>query len=122
MPGTGDIYSTVEDLARFNAAVHFGSLLSVPSVRALFTTHARVNQPAHGDDDWVIQDGYGYGTFIGSFRGIEAYFHPGDNPGYQALNAWLPQQATSIVILVNDEADELEHLLELVLSAAALTD
>jgi hypothetical protein len=52
------------------------------------------------------------------FAGQPAYYHPGDNPGYQSLACWLPDQAASIVILVNDEAASVTGLLRQLLPAA----
>ena len=49
--------------------------------------------------------------FTGVFAGCAAYYHPGDNPGYQSFAGWLPDRAASIVILVNDEAASLTGLL-----------
>jgi hypothetical protein len=54
----------------------------------------------------------------GIFGGHAAYYHLGDNPGYQSLACWLPDQAASIVILVNDEAASITGLLRQLLPAA----
>jgi hypothetical protein len=50
--------------------------------------------------------------------GHAARYHPGDNPGYQSLACWLPDQAASVVILVNDEAASIPGLLRQLLPAA----
>lgn len=119
MPGTGDICSTAGDLTRFITAVHAGSLLTSGSRRALTTVHT----PAGGDQDsgesWATVEGYGYGHFVGTIAGHRAYFHPGDNPGYQSFSAWLPEQARCIVILANDEAVNIEDLLRQLLPGSA---
>jgi len=118
MPGTGDICSTIGDLARYTIAVHSGSLLTGSSLRALRTAHTPLSGDQGFSDDWLAGDGYGYGYFIGRIGGHAAYFHPGDNPGYQSFNAWLPGPAASIVILANDETANLENLLKQLLPAA----
>jgi hypothetical protein len=56
--------------------------------------------------------------FTGTFAGRPAHYHPGDNPGYQSLACWIPDQAASIVILVNDEAASITGLLRQLLPAA----
>lgn len=48
--------------------------------------------------------------FIGAIAGREAYFHPGDVPGYVSLTAWLPEDRISIAILCNDDASKPEDL------------
>lgn len=111
MPGTGDICSTVGDLARFTAAVYSGSLISGRSQQAMITPHIALPAGQGTSDGWVTADGYGYGVFIGSIAGHTAYLHPGDNPGYQSLAVWLPGQAACVAVLSNDEAVDTEALL-----------
>jgi CubicO group peptidase (beta-lactamase class C family) len=118
MPGTGDICSTVGDLARFSAAVHTGSLLTARSRQALITPHAPFGDTQHSDDGWLDGDGYGYGHYVGSMAGHVAYFHTGDNPGYLSFNAWLPDHQAAIAVLVNDEATSIEQVLRRLLPAA----
>jgi CubicO group peptidase (beta-lactamase class C family) len=119
MPGTGDICSTVGDLARFTAAVHSGSLIrQLRFVQAMITPHVPLPDGQGTSDGWVTCDGYGYGQFIGHIAGHTAYFHPGDNPGYQSLAVWLPRQAACAVILTNDEAADTEALLRQLIPVA----
>jgi CubicO group peptidase (beta-lactamase class C family) len=117
MPGTGDICSTAGDVARFITAVHSGALLTSGSTRALCTAHTPAGDQGAGESSWITVEGYGYGHFVGTIGGRTAYFHPGDNPGYQSFSAWLPEQAICVVILVNDEAASIENLLKHVLQA-----
>jgi CubicO group peptidase (beta-lactamase class C family) len=75
MAGTGDIWSTAADLARFTAGLHAGNLITNESLHAMLTPHA----PIDDDDETLITTGYGYGMFTGTFAGHPAYYHPGDN-------------------------------------------
>jgi CubicO group peptidase (beta-lactamase class C family) len=122
MPGTGDICSTVADLARFTAAVHSGSLISERSGHAMITPHAPLPDGQGSGDGWAAFDGYGYGHYIGRIAGHTAYLHTGDNPGYQSLAVWLPGPAACAVILSNDEAADTEALLRQLLPAALHKD
>ena len=123
MPGTGDICSTVGDLARFTAAVHSGSLIRQRRfAQAMITPHVPVPDGQGTSDGWVTCDGYGYGQFIGHIAGHTAYFHPGDNPGYQSLAVWLPGQEACAVILANDEAADTEALLRQLIPVALGND
>ena len=117
MPGTGDIWSTAGDLTRFTAALHRGELIAASSVRAMCTAHAPLDQEEEGEPR-LATTGYGYGMFTGIFAGHAAWYHPGDNPGYQSLACWIPDRAASIVILVNDEAASTTGLLRQLLPAA----
>jgi CubicO group peptidase (beta-lactamase class C family) len=115
MPGTGDIVSTVGDVARFTAALHGRALLSDASVRAMCTLQTPLDRP---DLDWARGDGYGYGLFIGDFGGEPAYFHPGDNPGFKSVSAWLPPHEAAIALLLNDQAADVEQNLRQLLPYA----
>jgi CubicO group peptidase (beta-lactamase class C family) len=112
MPGTGDIWSTAPDLARFTTALHSGQLLTDGSLRLLRTPHAPVGADDGSGDGWLTSDGYGYGQFVGTIAGQTAYFHPGDNPGYQSFGAWIPAHAACVVILANEETTSIEGLLK----------
>jgi CubicO group peptidase (beta-lactamase class C family) len=117
MPGTGDIWSTAGDLTRFTAALHSGELVAASSLRAMCAPHAVLDDDEEGEPR-LTTTGYGYGMFTGIFAGHAAYYHPGDNPGYQSFTCWIPDQAASIVILVNDEAASTTGLLRQLLPAA----
>jgi CubicO group peptidase (beta-lactamase class C family) len=114
MPGTGDVWSTAGDLARFVSALHTGELLP-PAVQPLLH-EMRVRIP-DSSDSRIRAHGYAAGHFVGTVDGQSAYLHPGDNPGYQSLAVWLPGSSTVVVVLSNDESDDVE-----VLAAEALRE
>ncbi len=116
MPGTGDIWSTTADLARFTAALQCGELVAASSLRAMCTTHAALDDDDDGEPR-LTTTGYGYGTYTGTFAGHPACYHSGDNPGYLSFACWIPDLAASIVILVNDEAVSITGLLRQLLPA-----
>jgi CubicO group peptidase (beta-lactamase class C family) len=116
MPGTGDIWSTTADLARFTAALQCGELVAARSLRAMCTTHAALDDDDDGEPR-LTTTGYGYGTYTGTFAGHPACYHTGDNPGYLSFACWIPDLAASIVILVNDEAVSITDLLRQLLPA-----
>jgi hypothetical protein len=51
----------------------------------------------------VVNDAYGYGTFLGHVKGQPARSHPGDNPGYQSLLAYLPDNDLDLAVLSNED-------------------
>jgi CubicO group peptidase (beta-lactamase class C family) len=122
MPGTGDVCSTVGDLAAFTAALHSGRLLRPRSWQAMTTPHAAVPASEGTSDGWITCDGYGYGLFIARIAGQPGYFHPGDNPGYVSLAAWLPGPAVCVVILANDENVDVEAVARQLVPAALAAD
>jgi CubicO group peptidase (beta-lactamase class C family) len=104
MPGTGDVWSTTGDLARFVSALHTGGLLP-PSVQPLLYG---VRVPAADETPARVRaEGYQGGHFVGTIDGQSAYLHPGDNPGYRSLALWLPYSSTAVVVLSNEESADL---------------
>ena len=117
MPGAGDVWSTVDDLARYTAAFNGGQILDPRSRQAMCTPHAPV--PAGwAAADLLIGESYGYGYALGTVAGRPARFHPGDNPGYLAVHLWLPDHDIVIVLLSNDETSPAESVLQQLVSAA----
>jgi CubicO group peptidase (beta-lactamase class C family) len=105
--GTGSIWSTVGDLARWDRALAGGEILSEAARQAMFTVHV----PVEDDDGLVRTDGYGYGWFIGSAAdGHRIFYHPGDNPGYRTVNAWFPDDGVRLAVLSNEGATNLNRI------------
>lgn len=86
MKGSGDLYSTAEDLAKWNHS--FNSMWNDSIQKLLFTAYT----PA-----------YGYGWYIRRGK-RQAYYHGGGTFGCSALSAWYPGEQLSIVILSNVSA------------------
>src|SRR5262249_52638597 len=80
MAGTGDICSTVGDLARYTTALHSGELLTADSLRLMCTPHAPAGGGQSGGDGWLASDGYGYGHHIGTIGGRPPRLPPRDHP------------------------------------------
>jgi CubicO group peptidase (beta-lactamase class C family) len=99
MAGTGDIWSTAADIARYTSAVHQGQLLSAESAKALTAPHTVLGA-----------ESYGYGLYLGTVAGRRAVYHTGDNPGYVSISVWLPDHKTSVVVLSNDETTDVKRL------------
>ena len=113
--GAGDVWSTAHDLARWDHALASDETLSPSSRQTMLAVQA-----AAADDDGPIRtDGYGYGWYIGSVAGEHPMiYHPGDNPGFRAVNAWFPRDEVRMVLLTNEEATAAGPiLLELIATA-----
>jgi CubicO group peptidase (beta-lactamase class C family) len=127
--GAGDICSTARDLDRWLAALRAGSLLTEASTTTMFTRHSPIppetvatmfGELAGGSEH---QHGCGYGWFIGALHERRTIYHPGDNEGFKAWSAWLPDHGLAIVVLSNEEQVNTEaaglSLIELALAPAA---
>lgn len=91
--GTGDIYTTVEDLFKFHMAIANNTLLNKELTKEMFTPGMR---PAR----------YGYGWFNQNFRytatdSIIANYHLGTTEGFNAFMIRIPATNSMAVILCN---------------------
>ena len=107
--GTGDVWSTASDLSLWNSALDSGTFLTAASRQAMLTAHAAVGGPG--------VDRYGYGWFIGHRFGRRILYHPGDNLGLKALNAWFPDENLRVIVLSNEETTDVEPLVDELLSS-----
>jgi CubicO group peptidase (beta-lactamase class C family) len=102
--GTGSIWSTVGDLARWDRALADGQILSAAARQAMLTAHV----PLEDDDDLIRTEGYGYGWYIGTaVHGRRFFYHTGDNPGFRSFNAWFPDDDVRLALLSNEGSTDL---------------
>jgi CubicO group peptidase (beta-lactamase class C family) len=94
--GAGALYSTVEDLYRWNEAVFNGKVLKPESLKAAFTPV----KPADSKDEHP-DTGYGFGWSIDRFRGAREIAHGGGLQGFSSYILRLPEQKFTVVILAN---------------------
>ena len=106
--GAGDVWCAAADLLRWDEAIARGELLPAGLQEVMLTAHA-VCGPTVDGEGWS-GTGYGYGWQIGTAAGRRAYFHTGDNSGYLAINAWLPDEQIALVVLANDQATDILHV------------
>lgn len=91
--GTGDIYSTVEDIFKFHIALTNNTLLNKELTEEMFTPGIRPAQ-------------YGYGWFNKMFKytptdSVASNFHLGTTEGFLAFVRRIPSTNSLIVILCN---------------------
>jgi D-alanyl-D-alanine carboxypeptidase len=92
---TGNLFSTVVDLARWNQGLRSGAVVSEASYAAMSRPH-------------ILPDGrstkYGFGLFIDQVDGIVEIRHTGGLPGFSSDNAFYPSQNLDIVVIANRDA------------------
>ena len=86
--GDGGIYSSIEDLARWDAALYDDRLLSRTSRALAFT-------PATATDDPAIE--YGYGWRITG----QSLWHSGETMGFRNVLVRWPEQRLTVIVLTN---------------------
>jgi CubicO group peptidase (beta-lactamase class C family) len=82
----GGLYSTVEDMYRWDQALYTTQLLPAPLLAEMWTPHA---------------GNYGYGWRIDSVFGRRRIGHPGLMDGFQTMIARYPDDRVTIIVLSN---------------------
>ncbi|WP_342315755.1 serine hydrolase domain-containing protein [Lysobacter sp. FW306-1B-D06B] len=91
--GDGGIYASIDDLAKWDAALYDGRLLPVETSRAAFT-------PATQTDDPDVQ--YGFGWRITG----ETLWHSGESIGFRNVIVRWPKRHLTVVVLTNRDDPE----------------
>jgi len=82
----GALYSTPQDLVRWNRLLHGGKLLSPESLRAMTTPH---------------QDAAGYGLFIDRHDNRKRIHHGGNINGFENYVSYYPDQKVCVIVMSN---------------------
>lgn len=99
----GSLYSTVEDLYRWDQALYTGRLVPQALLAEMFMPQAAV--PA-GNSFSRFGDSYGYGWAIGTQLGRRAEVHAGAINGYSSLIERYPDDRVTIILLSNLDGKE----------------
>jgi CubicO group peptidase (beta-lactamase class C family) len=86
--GDGGIYSSIDDLAKWDAALYDGRLLRPTSLQAAF-------KPATRTDDPEVE--YGFGWRITG----ETLWHSGETTGFRNVIVRYPKKKLTVVVLTN---------------------
>ncbi|HMG37008.1 MAG TPA: serine hydrolase domain-containing protein [Blastocatellia bacterium] len=90
--GDGGIYSSVEDLFRWDQALYSDKLVSLDTLKRAFTSTIDTGEKGQG---------YGYGWFVGSFNGAREISHSGETVGFRNFIGRYPDQRLSVIVLAN---------------------
>jgi CubicO group peptidase (beta-lactamase class C family) len=86
----GGLYSTVEDLYRWDQALYTGQLVPKELLDLMFTPHAKMPDPGLG---------YGYGWFVGEMNNHKAVSHGGSIEGSATeIRRYIDDKVTIIVL------------------------
>jgi CubicO group peptidase (beta-lactamase class C family) len=91
----GALYSTLEDLDKWNNALYSGKVLNESSMKAALT----VVQLKNGTKP---QMNYGYGLVTGNYRGFENIGHSGGLHGFITQLIYFPKQKMTVVMYSNN--------------------
>jgi CubicO group peptidase (beta-lactamase class C family) len=99
--GDGGIYSSVDDLYRWDQALYTTRLVRAETLEAAFT-------PA------ILSDGkkttYGFGWEIGERRGLKTVRHGGSTVGFRTHILRIPEKRFAVIVLVNRNSAKPEEI------------
>jgi D-alanyl-D-alanine carboxypeptidase len=90
----GSILSTIEDLAKWDAALYTEKLLKKSSLEKMWT-------PARTNTGDAAAFDYGFGWFIEEYRGRRDILHSGGTPGFSSVMHRFVDDRLTVVILTN---------------------
>ncbi len=93
--GAGSLYSTADDLLRWDQALRNPRRLGLADLTPMFT-------------DWG--HGFGFGYVVGTESAHRVWWHNGHVDGYSAMLARYPDDRLTIIVLSNDDAAPVEKL------------
>jgi CubicO group peptidase (beta-lactamase class C family) len=106
--GDGGIYSSVVDLANWDQALYTRKLVSAKMMKLAFTPGPATEHP---------ETGYGFGWFIGKYRGLKEVWHSGNSIGFTTRIARYPEKKMTIIILANRNEANLREVPHRILDA-----
>jgi CubicO group peptidase (beta-lactamase class C family) len=90
--GDGGVYSSVTDLFKWDQALYFSKLVSPKLLSEAFSPAIATDHP---------DTGYGFGWFIGNYRGLKEIWHSGNSIGFTTRIARFPEKSFTVIILAN---------------------
>jgi CubicO group peptidase (beta-lactamase class C family) len=91
--GTGHLYSTTEDLFRWDQALYTDQLLPRAELERMFTRFVpEIEKPGFG---------YGYGWFLGELPGVSIIACSGGGPSFATILMRFPQYRMTEIVLAN---------------------
>jgi CubicO group peptidase (beta-lactamase class C family) len=92
----GGLYSTVEDLLRWDQALYSARLVSRKSLEQIFAPHVKATLRS-------LTGSYGYGWMIGDEFNHKALMHAGNVNGFSSFIARFPNDKATVIVLSNLE-------------------
>lgn len=105
--GCGHIFSTAEDLLKWNYALHGGKILKPESLDLMHTIHISTK-----DTYYLGKVSYGYGIIVDDIDDKTIYSHPGSMNGISTYLSYDPSNEIGIAILSNFSISDSEGSLQ----------
>jgi len=98
--GDGGIYSSLDDLSKWDEALRRHTLLSEAEMRPALTPVA-LPKDFHRSSEGGAPVKYGFGWFLDPYRGHQRMWHSGESIGFRTVIERFPSDGLTIIILAN---------------------
>jgi CubicO group peptidase (beta-lactamase class C family) len=102
--GDGGVYSSIEDLYKWDQALYTSKLVSFETMKLALTPELAT----HGPDG----TGYGFGWYIDEYKGRMRARHGGSTRGFRNVIQRFPHDEFTVIILTNRSEPGVESLAE----------
>ena len=102
--GDGGVYSSLDDLFKWDQALYTDKLISRRLLNDAFAVHSKTSD--------FEGSGYGYGWYVGTNSGTSHVWHYGSTCGFRTQITRYPEKKLSIVILTNRREADLAPIVE----------
>jgi len=106
--GDGGIYSSLDDLAKWDRALRLHTLLSEAEMQPALTPVQPTDGPAKSPEGATVS--YGFGWFLDPYQGHRRMSHNGETVGFRTTIQRFPNDELTIIILANREDTNPEEL------------
>ena len=104
--GDGGVYSSLEDLEKWDRALAEHTLLGEKEMEPALTSATESNGAPLRKLDGGLAPLYGFGWFLDSYRGHRRYWHYGETVGFRTAIERFPDDRLTVIVLANRaEAD-----------------
>ncbi|MBM3293284.1 MAG: hypothetical protein FJY82_02040 [Candidatus Aminicenantes bacterium] len=97
--GDGGIYSSLEDLARWDEALRLGTLLGEVEMKPALTPAETPAAPVVGPDG--MPHAYGFGWFLSPWKDRARMWHYGETIGFRTAVQRFPDDRLTVIVLAN---------------------
>jgi CubicO group peptidase (beta-lactamase class C family) len=97
--GDGGVYSSLDDLAKWDRALRDNTLLSEKEMQPALTPAQPTDGPGKFPDGTPVS--YGFGWFLNPYRGHKRMSHDGSTIGFRTTIQGFPDDNLTIIVLAN---------------------
>lgn len=99
--GDGGVYSSLEDLAKWDRALTDNILLSRKEMQPALISAAGPNGAPLQKLDGSLAPPYGFGWFLDAYHGHRRYWHYGETVAFRTAIERFPDQHMTVIVLAN---------------------